>query len=114
MLRELGQVPRPQTSAGAGVNQFEELPLTSAKGRTTTKKPRERPAFFDVTNERSVSGEGQKPSSPIQNLTKDFETSHVRSREHRPRIDAVPVRQINRCTKGWTPATCLTLHAGGD
>ena len=84
MLRELGQVPRPQTSAGAGVNQFEELPLTSAKGRTTTKKPRERPAFFDVTNaeisERSVSGESQKPFSPIKNLTEDFEPTKVTSR----------------------------------
>ena len=80
-------MPRPQMSSDAGVNQFEELPLTSAKGRTTTKKPRERPAFFEVTNEQSVSGEGQKPSSPIKNLTKDFEPSNVRSREHQPRIE---------------------------
>lgn len=93
MHAELGQVPRSQLILYVGVSQFEELPLTSAKGRTTIKKPHERPAFCDVTNaERSVSAEGKKPSSPIKNLTADFEPAEVRNGEHqRSSKDAVLV-----------------------
>ncbi|KAL3137920.1 hypothetical protein ABBQ38_005167 [Trebouxia sp. C0009 RCD-2024] len=59
-----------------GLSQFEQLPLTCAKGRTTTRKHRDRPAFFDVTNaEQSIPR--KESSSPVKNLTADFQPSDV-------------------------------------
>ena len=60
----------------AGLDQFEELPLTSAKTKTTFKKPRERAAFFDVTNaDQSLPGDDSFDS--IKNLADTFTPAKV-------------------------------------
>lgn len=74
MLQVLGHGPLLSFMlewADAGLKQFDELPLSSTKGRTTSKKPRERSAFYDVTNaDQSLSGEDS--TSSVKNLSADF------------------------------------------
>ena len=60
----------------AGIYNLQELPLTSTKGRTTSKKPG-RAAFLDVTNEADKSLQNEDSTDSAKNLSAFFEPTEV-------------------------------------